>query len=283
MPRGVPTNGFRKSNKNLVDAPAPRTIIQETDAEILEKIKERFEVLESLTNASIDGIARSLIVTGPAGLGKSFTVEEALAKDDPNNLRHTVIKGYVRATGLFRLLYEYRNKNNIVVFDDADSIFFDDTSLNILKSACDSTDSRRISWMSEAKFISDEGDVIPSTFLFEGTVIFISNMDFDSMIERGHKLSPHLQALISRSHFIDLAMKTKRDYHMRIKQVVGEGMLLKHGYTKEMEADVLEFIDKNLDYLREISLRMALKLASLRMSNATNFHRFAKVTCCKNS
>lgn len=283
MPRGVPTNGFRKSKKTPADAPVLRVVAQETDADILEKIKERFEVLESLTNASIDGIARSLIVTGPAGLGKSFTVEEALTKDDPSNLRHTVIKGYVRATGLFRLLFEYRNKNNIIVFDDADSIFFDDVSLNILKSACDTTDSRRISWMSETKFISEDGDIIPSTFIFEGTIIFISNMDFDSMIERGHKLSPHLQALISRSHFIDLAMKTKRDYHMRIKQVIGEGMLTQRGYTKEMEADVLEFIDKNLDYLREISLRMALKLASLRKTNAANFHRYAKVTCCKNS
>jgi hypothetical protein len=102
------------------------------------------------------------------------------------------------------------------------------------------------------------------------------------MIDKGHKLAPHLQALISRSHYIDLAMKTKRDYHIRIKQVVAEGMLSDKGYSPEIEQDVLHFINDNLDSLRELSLRMALKLAALRKANEGSFHKFAKITCCKN-
>lgn len=287
MPRGVPSNGFRKTKKRLANPNFAASLItpireEETDSQILAKLKERFEVLTSLTNASISGVSRSLIVSGPAGLGKSFTVEEALNEDDPDGNRHTIIKGYVRATGLFRSLYEHRHPHSILVFDDADSVFFDDTCLNLLKSACDSTDRRRISWMSETRFETEEGGVIPRTFEFEGTVIFISNLDFDSMIDKGHKLAPHLQALISRSHYIDLAMKTKRDYHIRIKQVVAEGMLSDKGYSPEIEQDVLHFINDNLDSLRELSLRMALKLAALRKTNEGSFHKFAKITCCKN-
>jgi hypothetical protein len=102
------------------------------------------------------------------------------------------------------------------------------------------------------------------------------------MIERGHKLAPHFQALISRSHYIDLAMKTKRDYIIRIKQVIKAGMLKEQGYNSDQESDVLAFIDKNADHLRELSLRMAIKLAALRKSNASSFHKKAKITCCKN-
>ena len=50
----------------------------ETDAQIDKKLKDRFNILEAMTNAAIDGDVKSLIISGPAGLGKSHTVEEAL-------------------------------------------------------------------------------------------------------------------------------------------------------------------------------------------------------------
>ena len=106
-------------------------------------------------------------------------------------------------------------------------------------------------------------------------------MDFDSQIERGNKLAPHLQAMISRSHFIDLAMKTKRDYLIRIKQVIAAGMLTDHGYSYNEGKDTLDFIEENQNELRELSLRIALKIASLRGSNPKDWSRIAKITCCK--
>jgi hypothetical protein len=102
------------------------------------------------------------------------------------------------------------------------------------------------------------------------------------MIDRGHKLAPHLAALVSRAHYIDLAMKTKRDYYVRIKQVVKQGMLANAGFTSSEEADIMQFVEKNFNNLRETSLRSVIKIAALRRSNPNRFESLARITCCRN-
>lgn len=251
----------------------------ESDEAAEARIAERFDILADLTNASVSGDARALIVSGPPGLGKSFTVERALTAWDPNEVNHIIIKGYVKATGLFKTLYQYREEGQVIVFDDADAIFYDDVSLNLLKAVCDTTERRRVSWMSEAKFIDeDTAEIIPSSFDFNGTVIFITNLDMDGMVDRGHKIAPHLEALISRAHYIDLSLKTRRDYLIRIRQVIADGMLDK--LSLEQKVDVISFIEIHADSLRELSLRMAIKIANLRVANP-NWERLARVTCLR--
>lgn len=286
MPRGVPKSGFRAARRGSDAAERIAAIKvsyapekQESDAEIDARIAERFDILDVLTEACIVGNSRALIVSGPAGLGKSYTVEKALGNWDPNEINHTIVKGYVRATGLVKLLYQFREAGNVIVFDDADSIFFDDVSLNLLKAVCDTTERRRVSWLSEGKLVDDDSaELIPRSFDFNGTVIFISNYDFDAMIDKGHKLAPHLQALVSRAHYIDLAMKTRRDYLVRIRQVIRQGML--SHLTEEQREDVIAFIEGNHDKLRELSLRMALKLGGLRKQGG-DWQKLARITCCK--
>jgi hypothetical protein len=255
------------------------TAAVESEDAIEARISERFDILADLTNASIKGDARALIVSGPPGLGKSFTVERALTSWDPNETNHTIIKGYVKATGLYKTLYQYREEGQVIVFDDADAIFYDDVALNLLKACCDTTDRRRVSWRSEAKFIDEEtAEIIPSSFDFNGTVIFITNLDMDGMVDRGHKIAAHLEALISRAHYIDLSLKTRRDYLIRIRQVIADGML--SNLDIEQKCDVLTFIEVHADNLRELSLRMAIKIANLRVSNP-NWERLARVTCLR--
>jgi hypothetical protein len=288
MPRGIPKAGFRRTKNRLK---AARSLTQpvlvnqnmkETDAEIEQKITERFGVLSALTSCAIAGEAKSLIVSGPPGLGKSYIVEETLAAWDPEELNHTIIKGFVKATGLYKMLYQYRSKGQVIVFDDADAIFFDDTALGMLKAVCDSTEKRRVSYLAEFAMVDEaSGDLIPRQFTFNGTIIFISNIDFDAQIEKGNKLAPHLQAMMSRSHYIDLALKTRRDYLIRIRQVVKQGLLKSRGLNEAQEKDVLNFIDKNQDKLREFSLRIAIKISDLRKFSP-NWEAMARVTTCRN-
>jgi len=286
MPRGIPKKGYRNMNKNKnnLDLIAAQPLKQsnETDAQIDQKLKDRFDILEMMTNAAIDGSVKSLIVSGPAGLGKSYTVEQALEGWDPEEVNHTVIRGYVKATGLYKTLYQYRNKGQMIVFDDSDSIFMDDTTLAMLKAVCDSTERRRVSYLSEFNMIDEaSADVIPRSFQFDGTIVFITNLDFDSIIEKGNKLAPHLSAMVSRSHYIDLAMKTRRDYFIRIKQVVDQGLLSSKGLDKKQTARVMYFIEKYQDSLREMSLRVAIKLADLVKAHPDRFEVMGKVTVCK--
>lgn len=293
MPRGVPNAGFRKTAAAvarmgngpamLAKATPVLAVSNETDAEIEARLGERFDILSTLTGAVVTGDARALIVSGPAGLGKSYTVEKALEAWDPEQLQHTIVKGYVKTTGLYKLLYQYRRPNQVIVFDDADTIFYDDNSLNLLKAVCDTTERRVVSYLAETSMVDEESaERIPRSFTFEGTIVFITNLDFDALIDKGHKLAPHLEALVSRSHYIDLAMKTRRDYMIRIKQVLKQGLLKAQGLDAQQEADVISFLDKHQDKLRELSLRVAIKIGALRKMGQSNWANVAKVTCCKN-
>ena len=292
MPRGVPKNGFRMTRKRrgsgvrVASAPAFITPVRkESVAEIEVKLKDRFEALEIMSEATGRGINRALIVSGPAGLGKSFTVEAKMAELEKQGHHITYIKGYVRPLALYKLLYESRRSNSVLVFDDSDSIFYDDVSMNLLKSACDSTDRRVLHWLSRSleREEDEDGENIPEKFEFEGSIIFITNYDFDRLIESGNKLAPHFEALVSRSHYLDLAMKTKLDYLVRIKQVVRGGMLRDRGFSVSDETMIMEFIVDNVDRLRELSLRMVVKLSGLYKMDRVNWQKLAKQTCFRNS
>lgn len=288
MPRGIPKAGFRKTknmmkrqNLKLVTLPTIPVKV-ETEAEIYEKLQDRFAAMETMAEATATGKNRALIISGPAGLGKSYGVMKVVDGLEKKGFTPTVVRGYVRPTGLYKTLHEFRHPNCVIVFDDADSVFMDDVCLNLLKTACDMTKTRTLSWLTETKMEDEEGERMPRRFEFEGSIIFITNYDFDSMIQNGTKLAPHFEAMISRSHYLDLAMKTKLDYVVRIKQVVMEkGMLRNEGFSKSQESEVLEFIVKHQDKLRELSLRMVVKLAGLMRMNPTTWQKLAKVTCMR--
>src|SRR6056297_2736722 len=50
-------------------------ITEETDAEIIERTRQRFNILDDMTRAVKAGTIRAMIVSGPPGVGKSFGVE----------------------------------------------------------------------------------------------------------------------------------------------------------------------------------------------------------------
>ncbi|CAB4162603.1 hypothetical protein UFOVP787_69 [uncultured Caudovirales phage] len=251
----------------------------ETDAEIDARIAERFEILDILGEAITVGNARSLVVSGAPGVGKSHGIEKLLREYDPVGERHTIVKGYTRATGVVKLLWQYRHAGNVIVFDDCDSIFQDDIALNLVKAIADTTDRRIVSWLSEGKLIDDStATIIPRSFEFEGSVVFLTNLDMTAMIEKKHKLSPHLEAIQSRSFYLDLSLKSRRDCLIRIRQVVNQG-LLAH-LPAAAQDDVVKFIEKNYTKMRELSLRAAIKLGSLRKNNK-NWERISSVTMLK--
>ena len=256
----------------------------ETDEQGMDRIKERFEILDEMTNATLDGIVRGMVVTGPPGVGKTFGVEQVLEKDSlfdmmaDKPLRHTFVKGAMSAIGLYSTLYKYSDSKSIVVLDDCDTILFNEDALNILKAALDSGKKRKISWNSDSNFLRREG--VPGEFEFNGSVIFITNLKFDST--RQTKIKDHLEAILSRCHYLDLTLDTTRDKLLRIKQIAREGGLFdSKGLTKIQEQEIIEFMYEKQDRLREISLRMAQKIADLRNMSPTRWQVLTESTCMK--
>lgn len=267
-------------NNNSVDnTQQVQQQVIESDQEIEQRITDRFEALDIMALATAKGVNRSLIISGPAGLGKSYGVEQA-AEAVVGKDKFSHIKGYIRATGLYKTLWKNRNPGKLVVLDDADFVFADETTLMILKAACDSSKTRKISWLSQAEMEDEEGEPIPTTFEFHGSVIFITNTDLIAGIDRQNKLSPHYEALVSRSHYLDLSIKNKRDYIIRIKQVLRSGMLSDE-LTVEQKDEIVAFMEENMNKMRELSLRMVLKLADLYMMNNSKWKKLASMTCMK--
>ena len=262
--------------------PVPSAI--ETDEDAINRIRERFDILTEMTKATVGGDIRAMIVSGPPGVGKSFGVEQEIEKSclfdklAGKRLRAEVVKGSATPIGLYQTLYKFSDANCIIVFDDCDSILLDDVALNLLKGALDSGKKRVISWLSESSALRREG--IPERFEFKGSVIFITNLKFDKM--KSQKLRDHLDALQSRCHYLDLTLDTMRDKILRIKQIAKDGVLFAdYEFEPETQDDIIACMDANQTRLREVSLRMALKIADLRKLSITNWKRLAETTCMK--
>jgi len=261
-----------------------REVAKETDESILARLAERFEILTDMTKAVKSGDVRAMIVSGPPGVGKSFGVEAVLQKDGLFDLlaerkpKYEIVKGAMSALGLYAKLYEFSAEKNVVVFDDCDSVLMDELSLNILKGALDSSKKRTIAWNTDSRLLRSEG--IPDRFEFKGSAIFITNIKFEHV--RSKKLRDHLDALESRCHYIDLQMDTEREKMLRIQQVVRENsMLADYEFEPVVQDELIEFVVENQGKLRELSLRMVLKLADLRKAFPANWKSHAKTTCMK--
>jgi hypothetical protein len=255
---------------------------EETSEQLHARIAKSFADIADITEGTIGGAFRATIISGPPGLGKSYTVEEKIKAFDPNGVNSTIISGKMTPPALFKQLWDHREEGQILVIDDCDNIFQDDVSLNLLKAACDSQTNRPrvVSYLSEAppKTSDKDGSMIEQRFEFNGTIIFITNTDFDDYIERGNRLAPHFEALKSRSMYISLEMRTMKEYMVRVEQIA-DAIFEKHGKT--CQRDVLEFMNKNIHNLSEVSARMATKIAGIRKAMPDRWKGMAARTCFK--
>ena len=278
MPRGVPRAGFRKT-KNQMNGPVTITKVKnEPVAPMPESrfsINERFGFINDMVMMLAKGDQASVVITGPGGLGKSFTVMKSLKAaglkdvsltEDPvgavagkKNFR--VIKGHSSPKGLYRTLYE--NREGVLVFDDCDSVLKDPISLNLLKGALDSYSRRIISWRADMK-----DDDLPQTFEFKGRIVFISNMPSNAMD----------QAVITRSMAVDVSMTSKQKVE-RMRDIVKEAEFMPE-CSVQIKTDSLALIDSLCDSVKELSLRTLIQVIKVRKSAGSNWKNLAEYAIC---
>jgi hypothetical protein len=203
-------------------------------------INLRFEFMRKFVNMVLKGELVSTIITGDGGLGKSHTVLEELKSFGLiEDVDFTIIKGYATPKALYATLYEWNDK--IVVFDDCDSVLKDPTAINILKSALDSYETRRISWLTKG-FIDDG---LPLSFEFTGQVIFISNMPSSKMDG----------AVKSRTVFVDLSMSME-DKIERMRFILPDILIKIPLAIRELG---LEYLIANANVAKEFNMRTLQK------------------------
>ena len=255
-----------------------KTAAPRDDADVLKDLIKRFGMLDKLTRGCITNDIRSMIVVGAPGVGKTFTVESIL--ENTPDLKFEIVKGGLSAVELYKMGYRNRRPGSVVIIDDADSIFSDEEGLSILKAMCDSSSCRRVSWMKDSSSLRE--DDVPQTYDFQGSFIFISNIDFQRYIDTGgNKYVVHFEALMSRSLYLDLRVHDRQAISLWVEHVATHGkMFAKEHVSEAVGRDILAFLKKNRDDLREYSLRTAVKLCGLAKSHH-DWKDMAQVLLCR--
>ena len=278
----VPVNNYvREVNKENKHVSLQEPVVEETEEQALNRIRLRFKTMDKLTEGVAAGVIKSLIISGPAGVGKSFGIEKSLdVLCKLRNYKYEIIKGYATPVNVYKKLYEFRDEKSILVFDDCDGIFYEEVALNLFKAALDSSDTRIISYLAESKTLREEN--IPNSFEFKGAVVFISNLNFKKI--RSDKIREHLAALQSRSHYLDLTINNEKDKFYRIKQIILDTPILsERGFSEEHTQRIMNFIESNLSTLREVSLRLVKKISDLAFYDLEGWEELASLTLLKNS
>lgn len=231
-------------------------------------INKRFQYLENFSNMLIAGEIASLIVTGEGGLGKTFTIKKCLAETGLSDIRDfaeinaereygdtvigdfIIIKGNTSAKGLYRALYENRDK--VVIFDDCDKALTDPVAQQVLKAALDSYDKRIISWNTD---MNARDEKLPKFFEFTGRIIFISNMN-------QYKLD---QAIKSRSLRVDLSMNVQEKLE-RMEFILHD---IEPSLDINIKRDALEFLKIHANDATDLNIRTLLTVSRIRASRFT--------------
>lgn len=254
-----------------------------SDEDIRKDLRETFEILGEMTKAVASNVVKGLVVSGPAGIGKSYTVDttlrdtlEMLGRLSGRGPMYESISGGISASKLYQKLYEFKDEGQVLVFDDCDGVLYDEDSLNILKAALDSKKTRRISWNTHSHFLA--ANDIPSSFDYKGGIVFITNVKFDQV--KSARIGNHLEAIVSRCHYMDIGIDTAREKIIHIRNVVERhGMLNEYEFTEAEQAEVMDYIDRNAKSLRELSLRMVLKISDLRRAMPRNWQAYVEKNC----
>lgn len=261
----------------------PMTISTPTDVSVAAtefSINERFDFTRQLATMVIEKKAKSLIVGGEGGIGKTFTIMEAFNRlgkvncadllpsiEDLNPITpedseaeieakahaemnafkgdYVVIKGYSSAKALYRILWE--NRGRTILFDDCDKVLLDHNAVMLLKPALDSYEDRWVSWRVEG-FAKDSD--LPSTFKFNGSIIFITNLPLAKIDE----------AVRTRCYKVDVSMT----FPQRVERMeaVLENVMPDIDLDKKTEA--LDLIKGNLHRVKDVNFRSLMNIITIR-------------------
>ncbi len=242
-------------------------VYQAMDFSVLE---ENYANVEKYIQGICKGEFRSVIVNGPPGVGKSYSVDTYLqqyAKEDS----YKVAAGHMTPLSLYGNLYQYRNVGDVLVLDDIGSVFSKIEGINLLKAAMDTKPVRRISWESSSTVVMNLG--LPPHFEFKGSIVLISNIGF---VQKKGKMQEHLDALKDRSYSLHISDNTKEELYQQVCfMVIKKGLLKEFDLAAEQQSKILDYIGSNLDQLNKVSLRLAMKLAGLMKANPEEWSSMA--------
>lgn len=213
-------------------------------------------------NSAING----MIVSGDAGVGKTYTVKKALRDTGHQSNVEYIKGGKITAASLYVKLYLNRGKHRIVVLDDCDIIHHQDKNqiVPMLLGAADLGQNRDVSWETARKNPLMEEHNVPHNFQFEGTIIWITN---DRKEQIGKAVKQWKNAILSRFNFAECNFSDEQKFMYTMHLVENMDMLgdncqdFAGGYPEEVITQTLDYLSINYRSLQEVTPRIAVRIA----------------------
>lgn len=208
---------------------------QRSDEDPMTAIGERQKELSHFVHMVAKGMSDGLFIYGSGGIGKSETVRRTLGKE---GITPVTINSHATALGIYKTLYQNR-KNEIIFFDDADSIFADMKVLGLFRSALWGNP-RLVTYTSTSSQLED----IPQSFVFESAIIMAANII--------PKNNAAFKATLSRIDTFEL--KANNEEVLEFMRSIA----IKQGFPGVMSSEVMSVIDffESEAGSRQLSLRL---------------------------
>tara|TARA_Y100000310_G_scaffold168416_1_gene168483 strand:- start:251 stop:1099 length:849 start_codon:yes stop_codon:yes gene_type:complete len=260
---------------------------------ILTKIKAQYTELEHIIDAAFAGEHRAVFVNGPPGFGKSYMVTQAANKARANPKRNgnkifqmKVAHGNMSPLALYKTLFDLKEKGDVLLLDDCDSVYKDQIGCNLLKAAMDDQSGgkiRRLSWDSTGTRLAHLQ--LPPSFETDGIIIIVSNVGFSKSTLR---LQQNADAIQSRTRNIVIGDWAPENYSALMYYIIMICDVLKYDanakktdFTQTEKFDIYKFISDNIYKWNRVDFRLPHKVAieyKLRPTawkkalTVTNFH-----------
>lgn len=253
-------------------------LINDKMAEKIDYVAETMLLDKDFINLVMEGVYRSALIYGGAGMGKTHLVENAfkeaglVAGED-----YLLGRGTTSPVMFYAMLYEMRDAGKYVLIDDCDAILRDEDGINVLKAAMDN-EFRRVGWntKSNVKRLSGDG-VVPKQFTFNGTIVANTNVAYTG---RSGKMAQHFEAIKSRTAEHRMEFDTKDEQFAYVFHLtMNLDYLDKNAETKlnqQQKIDMLRFIMANLSITSRIDARIPQKLAKLIIARPNNWQSHAR-------
>jgi hypothetical protein len=182
-----------------------------------------FKQIEEFTRDVAKGKKNALIVSGDAGVGKTFNSRSILSEVLGSKGGKWVEKGgSMSAIGLYS--YLYRNNGKVILFDDLTGPLDDKESLDILKKALDSNEPRTVSYN---KMNIGKGDLedLPEEFDFTGRIIFVTNKKFNEINSAVKSRAKTVNVDLSGEQTIDLVQSKLKTFMPNVPTNIKQDVL----------------------------------------------------------
>jgi hypothetical protein len=190
--------------------------------------------------AQDDPLIPGLLIYGKPGTGKTQTVTDVLKEE---GIKPVFVDEKVSAyTKFMNIIYQFKT-DEVIVFDDNDSVFKDADIIGVLKSVLDMKPVRTINIINPIK-VANSDIVIDESFEFDSKVIFLSNLvKMDSAIQS--RLGGVMHEInFSKEEMLQLIKENLKGLYAEISTV-----------TDAMRSKVYDFVEEIMPIVNDIDYR----------------------------